>query len=46
MNTYVHLWLYLAEFFLKWKMFQTKVAENVKTHVLRSINPPPENRAV
>ena len=33
MKTYVHLW-YLAEFFLEWEMFQTKVAERIKTHIL------------
>jgi len=25
MNTYVHLWQYLAEFFVEWEMFQTKL---------------------
>ena len=36
MNTYVRLW-YLAEFFLYWKIFQTKVVEEVKAHVLSPI---------
>jgi hypothetical protein len=33
MKTYVHLWSYLAHF-LEWEMFQTKVAENIKTHFM------------
>jgi hypothetical protein len=28
----VQLW-YLAEFFLEWEMFETKVVEKVKTHI-------------
>ena len=28
------LWQYLAEFFLKWEIFQIKVVENVKTYIL------------
>ena len=38
MNTYLHLWQYLAEFFLEWRMFQTKVVEKDKTHILYSRN--------
>jgi hypothetical protein len=34
MNTYVYLWYYLAESFLEWDMFQTKVVEKIKTHIL------------
>ena len=26
--------LYLAQFLLEWKMFQTKVVEKIKTHIL------------
>jgi len=37
MKTYVHLWQYLAEFFLEWKMFQTEFVEKIKTHILYSI---------
>ena len=37
MNTHVHLWQYLAELFLNWEMFQTKVLEKIKTHILFSI---------
>jgi hypothetical protein len=45
MKTVVHLWQYLAQFFLEWEMFQTKVVENIKTHFMFS-NSLPENRAV
>jgi hypothetical protein len=45
MNTCVPLW-YLADFFLEWEMFQTKVVVKIKTHILCSITFfPPENRA-
>jgi hypothetical protein len=36
MKTYVHLW-HLAQFFLKWEMFQTKSVEKVKRHIFCSI---------
>ena len=36
MNTNTHYWSYLAKFFLEWEMFQTKVVEKIKTHILRS----------
>ena len=36
MKTYVHLWLYLAHFFVEWEMFQKKFVEKIKTHVLCS----------
>ena len=36
MKIYVHLW-YVARFFLEWEMFQTKVVEKIKTHILCSI---------
>jgi hypothetical protein len=45
MKTYVHLWQYLAEFFLEWKMLQRKVVERIKTHILFSIPPPPQSHA-
>jgi hypothetical protein len=33
MKTFVHLWQYLAEFFLEWEVFQTNVVEKIKnTH--------------
>jgi hypothetical protein len=34
MKTFSHLWQYLTEFLLQWEMFQIKVAEKIKTHVL------------
>jgi len=33
----IHFWSYLAHFFLEWEMFQTKVVEKIKTHVLCSV---------
>jgi hypothetical protein len=33
---------YLSQFFLEWKMFQTKFAEEIKKHfVLNHVPPPP-----
>jgi hypothetical protein len=47
MKTNIHFLSYLAQFFLDWEMFQTKVVEKITTHVLCSITPPPlQNRAV
>ena len=43
MKAYVHL--YLAEFFLEWEMFQTKVVQKIKTHICLFSNIS-ENRAV
>jgi len=40
------LWSYLSEFFLEWEMFRTKVVEQIKTHILRSVIFSPENRAI
>jgi hypothetical protein len=37
MQTNRQFWSYLAKFFLEWKMFQTKVVEKIKTHILSSI---------
>jgi hypothetical protein len=39
-------WSHLAQFFLEWEMFQTKVVQKIKTHILCSVNFPPENLAV
>jgi hypothetical protein len=36
-KTYVHLWYYLAQFFLGWGIFQTKVVANIKIHIAYSI---------
>jgi hypothetical protein len=41
MKTCVHLWQYLAEFFLEWGMFKTNVIEEIKTHILFSVTSPP-----
>ena len=34
MKTNILFLSYLAQFFLEWEMFQTKVVEKIKTHVL------------
>jgi hypothetical protein len=34
MKTFVHLWQYVAEFFLEWEMFQTKVVAKIKTQFI------------
>jgi hypothetical protein len=36
-GNYVHLWKYHAGFFLEWEMFQTKVVQKIKPHILCSI---------
>jgi len=33
MNTNTRLW-YLAQFFLEWEIFQTKILEKIKTYIL------------
>jgi hypothetical protein len=33
MKTNIYLWLYLAQFFLEWKMFQIKFVEKIKTNI-------------
>ena len=37
MKSNVLLWLYLAQLFLEWKIFQTKFVEKVETHILCSV---------
>jgi len=37
MKTDIHLWQYVAHFFLEWDSFQTKVVEKIQTHILCSI---------
>ena len=37
MKTNVHLWQYLAHFFLEWEIFRTKVVEKIKIYILSSI---------
>jgi len=34
--TYIHFWSYLDELYLEWEMFQTKVVEKIKAHILYS----------
>ena len=36
METSTHFLSYLAQLFLEWEMFQTKVVEKIKTHILCS----------
>ena len=38
MKTNIHFLSYLAQFFLERELFQTKLAEKIKTHVLCSLN--------
>jgi hypothetical protein len=33
MNTYAHLWDYIADFFLEWEIVET-VEEKIKTHII------------
>jgi hypothetical protein len=44
MKTIRHFLSYVAQFFLEWEIFQTKVLENIKTHFV--FNNLFENRAV
>ena len=37
MKTNIHFVSYLAQFFLEREMFQTKVVEKIKTHILCSV---------
>ena len=30
MKSYVHLWQYVAQFFLDWEIFQIKIVEKIK----------------
>ena len=46
MKTNIHFWSYLAQFFLEWEMFQTKVVKKIKTRILCSVTLFFENRAV
>ena len=34
MKTFSRLWQYLAEFFLEWEIFQIKIVQKIKTHIL------------
>jgi hypothetical protein len=37
MKNNIHFLSYLAHFFLEWEMFQTKVEEEIKIHILCSV---------
>ena len=37
MKTNIHFRSYLAQFFLKWKTFKTKVVDKIKTHILCTV---------
>ena len=37
MKINIHFWSYLAQFFLECEMFQTKIVEKIKTHILCSV---------
>jgi len=37
MKTTIRFWSYLAQFVLEWEMFQTKVVERVKTHIICAV---------
>ena len=37
MQTDIHFLSYLAQFFFEWEMFQTKVVQKIKTHILCSV---------
>ena len=37
MKISVHVWEYIAEFFLQLEMFQTKFVEKTKIHILWSV---------
>ena len=37
MKTFSHLWQYISEFFIDYEMFQIKVVDKIKIHVLCSI---------
>ena len=34
MKTFLHVWQYLAKFFLEWQIFHTKAVEKIKTHFM------------
>jgi hypothetical protein len=46
MKTDTHFRSHLAHFFLEWEMFQTKVIEDIKTHIFCSVTFFFENRGV
>jgi len=46
MQTNIHFWSHLAQFFLEWEMFQAKVEKNIKTHCFPPVTFFFDNRAV
>jgi hypothetical protein len=44
MQTDKHLLQYLAKFLKDGEMFQTKVVQKIKTHILCSVIPPPPRK--
>jgi len=46
MKTNKHFWSYLTHFFLEGEILETKVVEEIKTHILCSVTFSPENRVV
>jgi len=46
MNTTRQILSFLDQFFLEWETFQTKVVEEINTHILYSITFFKKNRAV
>jgi hypothetical protein len=38
MKTEQDLWQYLAQFFLEWETFRTKIVEKIKTHIPSSLH--------
>ena len=46
MKTFLRIWKCLAELLLEWEIFQVKVVEKIKTHILCSVTFFPRNRAV
>ena len=37
MKMFSHWWHYLAQFFLEWKMFEIKIAEEIKVYLVCSV---------
>jgi hypothetical protein len=37
MKTDIHFWSHHSLFFLEWEMFQTKVVDKIKTHILCAV---------
>jgi hypothetical protein len=40
MKTNIYFLLHLAQFFLEWEIFQTKIVEKIETHILCSVTVP------